>query len=212
MALYRTHCSNLTDDELILLDILFDVRCSIAFLRREVFREQFNCDSHNLDGSQLESAVERLIGEGILETSDHRSNETRSLQITPKGGRIWSEERAAIWELYGYETSKTLPNHREMVTFIGVSAECRDSFLDLWPRANAKHRAWVIEEYELIYWRRFHPVYVGVAIYDNPTEWEIDEYFEYVKQEEKRRQKMEQERRFWRFVKELQKFVANKQS
>ena len=62
MSLSRTKGTDLTDDQLILLDALFDSRCPVAFLRRNLFCQIFNRrEGHSLDDQSLDLVLDDMV-------------------------------------------------------------------------------------------------------------------------------------------------------
>ena len=135
--LFRTHRTFLTDDELILLDVLFKWRISFEALRRDDFALGFNCDSHNLDDVQLVEALARLCEEGFLRRKppfDHRVKKCGGwFEMTARGGELWNSERQPVWELFVSCRERPTLSGRTIVSRSGVSATvCRDSLHLYW--------------------------------------------------------------------------------
>lgn len=205
---YRTGKTWLTDDQLILLDVLFDKSTSLRLLRRESFMEQWNLEyTHALDDAALECNIRWLCEHGILEP-EHDGGRTR-LQMTRDGGELWSQERCPVWERYCIERYTTTARGRTLMSVMAVSAKVRDDFLDMWPQYPARRRTAVITDRPLIEWHPFARIYVGVATYKEPRQWAPAEYTIWAEQHRQHWAMLERERSWWRCVPELQRFVQN---
>ena len=62
----RTHATLLTDDELILLDVMFDCSAPLRMLRQSMLLDHWNRDPHNLDDHQLRDTMDQFCEAGIL--------------------------------------------------------------------------------------------------------------------------------------------------
>jgi hypothetical protein len=207
---FRTNRTWLTDDQLILLDVLFDVAVSFKRLRAEDFGERWNVRySHQLDDAQLQCALRWLCEHGVLEI-ERDADGTAFHRMTAAGGALWSEERCPVWERYCTERYKTTSRGRTLMTVTAVSAEVRDHFLSLWSPNHGRRRAVTISDGGLIRWHSFGQLFVGVTTYEgkNPWEatWETPQEFAAWRE---RQAKIECERTWWRCVSELQRFVPN---
>src|SRR3954469_12587919 len=89
--LYRSHVTDLSENELLLLDVLFSCNSSFECLSHENFKERWNCRSHNLDDTELHSTLHRLCDRGILDTDRHAG--VPYFRMTENGGHLWSLER-----------------------------------------------------------------------------------------------------------------------
>ena len=101
----RTGSSPLSDDEVMLLDALFDVRRAIDDLRRDGFRECTNLPyEHGLDDTELEAAVSRLHAAGLVRRTMRRRPSAGDgrmwLALTARGGALWTRERLPDWPRY----------------------------------------------------------------------------------------------------------------
>lgn len=205
---YRTGTTWLTDDQLVLLDVLFNGGTSLPFLDRDVFVEQWNLGyTHNLDDGQLECNIRWLCEHGVLEP--FRGEHSTCFRMTRDGGELWSRERCPVWERYCTERYKTTSRGRGQMTVLAVSAEVRDHFLALWPEYPARRKTAVIADRPLIGWHPFAQVYVGVATYEERYEWTPAEYLVWAEQHRLHRATLERERSWWRVVPELQRFVPS---
>jgi hypothetical protein len=203
---YRTGTTWLTDDQLVLLDVLFDVSASLHLLRRENFLEQWNLGyDHGLDDAALECNIRWLCEHGALEPQ--RDGDHTWFQMTGGGGELWSKERCPVWERYCTERYTTTSRGRTQMSVMAVSPEVRDHFLALWPEYPARRKTTVISDCPLIAWHPFPRVYVGVATYEERHQWTPAEYVVWAEQHHLHWAMLERERSWWRCVPELQRFA-----
>jgi hypothetical protein len=199
--LRRTHATVLSDDELILLDVMFDCRPPLRLLRRSVFRNQWNLCSHNLDDEQLRKTIDRFCEAGILVSESSSWGEEICLYygLTPHGGELWEAERTPIWDRYATERYGGYSSGRETVTIRALSASIRDDFwrvgndARMWDSDGGRVRFWEISRHVLIYWKNFATIYVAVAHIRDcyGCDWSL----------------YNARRTWWRNVEELQKFL-----
>jgi hypothetical protein len=130
--LKRTHTTSLTDDELILLDVMFSGGAPFRMLRQSVFTDQWNCPPHNLDDCQLGDTLDRFCSTGMLESDLVSFRDARQMYyyMTPHGGSSWESERTPIWDRYAMDTCWSLEGwaEKEIVFILAVSAGIRDDF------------------------------------------------------------------------------------
>lgn len=205
---YRTGETWLTDDQLVLLDVLFDGGACLSLLRDEDFSERWNLGyGHALDDVALECNIRWLCERGILALDGNA--EHVSIRMTPEGGALWSRERCSVWDRYCTSRYETVSRGRTLMTVRAVSREVRDQFLTLWPASPARRKTTVIFDDPLIAWQPFSPVYAGLATYDERDDEDCSPE-QSVRQAEQRLRhwvKLEQARSWWRSVPELQRFV-----
>ena len=203
---YRTGKTWLTDDQLVLLDVLFDGGASLRFLRRENFLERLNLGyAHALDDPALECNIRWLCEHGVLEP--HRRGGGTYFRMTRDGGELWSRERCPVWERYCTERYTTTSRGRALMSVMAVSPEVRDHFLVLWPMYPARRKTAVISYRRLIGWYPFPRVYVGIATYEERQKWTPAEYAVRAEQNRQHWAMLERERSWWRCVPELQRFL-----
>jgi hypothetical protein len=203
---YRSGKTWLTDDQLVLLDVLFDAGTSFRLLRRENFLEQWNLGyAHALDDASLECNIRWLCEHGVVERECDGSRTW--FHMTRDGGELWSQERCPVWERYCIERYKTISRGRTLMSVMAVSPKVRDDFLALWPQYPARRRSAVVADHPLIGWHPFPRIYVGVATYKEPHEWTPAEYAVWAEQHLQHWAMLERERTWWRCVPELQRFV-----
>jgi hypothetical protein len=206
---YRTGETWLSDDQLVLLDALFKgYKTAVRLLRRSSFNAQWALGyAHELDDTALKSNIRLLCEHGVLAIK-HDCDETR-LQITCEGGELWSRERCPVWERYCTDRYKTTLRGRTLMSVRAISPQMRDEFLDLCPQRPARCKTAVLGSCTLIHWRPATPIYVGVATYEEPCEWTPEEFTEWAEQERQHLTTVEQNRSWWRTIRELQRFVPH---
>src|SRR5437867_407372 len=85
----RTRSTGLTDDELILFDVMFDGGRCFESLRHSGFTERCNYPSHGFDDEQLRTTLRRFVDSGLLaEEVSQVCKGTSCFQLTPCGGRL----------------------------------------------------------------------------------------------------------------------------
>jgi hypothetical protein len=105
----RTNATDLSNDELLLFDFLFDKSLSFHHLRIEDYSFHMNClYSHSLNDADLELALTSLVARGFLncrvgkiwrmETRDYVNGNIYSM--TESGGHLWELERLPDWDRY----------------------------------------------------------------------------------------------------------------
>ncbi len=195
--LYRTNTAWLSDDQLLLLDALFDTGTSLSMLHRDGSLKQFNFGyTHSLDDAALEGNIIQLCEQRVLESQCDQNSTW--YKMTGTGGELWSQERCPVWEKYCTERYKTTLCGRTQLSVVVASPEVRDHFLSQWPETSARRKKAVIADRPpLIEWRSFEQVYVGVATYDQHCPHSSTDHWTM----------LERERSWWRSVSELQKFV-----
>ncbi len=117
----RTHATNLTADELILFDVLYDLQYPFDVLLREDFCEIINLPEehrHSLNGEKLWRVLDTLIARGLAQAHSLRwpLGERTHYGLTPDGGRLWELERQPDWNLFvSYESwSEEMPDGEEI--------------------------------------------------------------------------------------------------
>ena len=105
----RTNVTELTSDELLLFDFLFDKTLAFHHLRMVDYSFHMNCPySHGLDDQALQSTLTSLVVRGLIQ---HKTGplwriETRSYvkgdlyAMTEAGGKLWELERLPDWNRF----------------------------------------------------------------------------------------------------------------
>jgi hypothetical protein len=203
---YRTRRTWLTDDQLILLDVLFSRGTFFTYLRREGFSAQWNLGySHSLGDDALRCNLRWLCEHGTL--AAQADGDQTVFRMTPAGGDLWSQERCPIWDRYCIECYRTTSRGRTMMTVYAVSPRVRDEFLALWPLYPARHPTVTIPDRGLIAWHPFGQLHAGVATYHEPLQWTLEEHRAWLERYREHESMLERRQSWWRYVEELQRFV-----
>ena len=204
--LFRSNSTSLSDNELLILDVIFDGGATPSMLRQQHFVEQWSAPSHSLSDDELKSTLRRLLKSDVLESRSHSSG--RYVAMTPAGGKLWSAERCPVWNRYCTDRYPAVIRDRVIMSVTAVAASVRDDFLRLWPENRARLKRVTIRDPGMIAWHPFPNVHVGLASYaDQPDSMSPDEYHLWVDKHRAHIERVESERTWWRTVRELQKFV-----
>jgi predicted transcriptional regulator len=96
----RSGKTPLSDDELIILDALFDGARPLGTLYREKFSEIHNLPyRHDLSRNEVTETVRKLELQGILHSEEGQSRGTY-FSLTEEGGRLWEREREPDWTCF----------------------------------------------------------------------------------------------------------------
>ncbi|MEO1527243.1 MAG: hypothetical protein AAFX06_17525 [Planctomycetota bacterium] len=98
----RTGETDLTDDELLLLDMLFDRNARGDQLSSAVYELHMNCGyNHSLDDDQLLETLSSLRSRNVLRLIGNTSTtETPVYSLTESGGGLWEQERRPDWRAF----------------------------------------------------------------------------------------------------------------
>lgn len=205
---FRTKATSLTDNELFLLDVLFESGAFARMLRRRGFQEQWNSPSHTLSDVEVKETIKRWKREGVLSVERHPLGPY--VKLTPKGGKIWEEERCPDWKRFCKDRYPSSRDGRPIVLVKCVSKEICHDFLRVSLEKPLQIKTKTVKDRGLINWRTFDKLYVGIAFFD-------DELFEENSLDFETRQvrlrsylnNVEENRTWWRTVFELQKFIEH---
>jgi hypothetical protein len=176
--LSRTLETDLTDDELILFDIMFDGGTSFRLLRREGFEQQWNRRSHNLTDAELLETLEKLVKLDYLRTESDQGVEY--FKLTSIGGYVWERERVPAWDRYATDRYGQTKSGRPVVKILATTQQSRDDFWQIgrevgfFAYANGRTKQAVIRNHRLIPWKSFSSLYVWIAVLDgwhSLTDW-----------------------------------------
>jgi hypothetical protein len=106
--LKRTNETDLTEDELLILDALFEANNTYKSLRKKNYALYNNLPySHNLDDRELRYSIKSLLQRGIIfsKTEACTDRKTESYGLTNKGGNLWERERKPMWDSYCIDSS-----------------------------------------------------------------------------------------------------------
>ena len=129
----RTNATNLSDDELLLFDLLFDKSAHFDQLRSDVYPFHMNCSySHCLNNADLELTLASLEARGLLNCRvgkiwriDIRDYvDGKIYALTESGGHLWELERLPDWDRY-LTTSQWMlgTNNRGMIRIVCPNEE-----------------------------------------------------------------------------------------
>lgn len=204
---YRTNSTWLSDDDLILFDVIFARGTLIRLLRRRSFREQWNLGyNHNYTDAELKLRLRELWKHRVIEV-ESRNNRTY-LRMTAEGGRLWSEERCPVWERFCTERIKTTSQGRSLMSVVAVSPGVRDDYLRVWSPKESRRRVTAICNFGLVSWRSFPTLHVGIATYFERLPQTPDEIAIYRQWYFGHQARAQNDRSWWRSVPELQRFIT----
>ena len=138
--LERTNKTNLSEDELIIFDVLFASNVPIVALKGgDDFSLIFNYCSHNLDIDELVDTINSFVSREFVHLELTAIKRTKRIitfvGLTEKGGKLWEEERGPDWEKYVIDSSSdengvweltiSSPSLETAKDFIITSHECK---------------------------------------------------------------------------------------
>ncbi len=180
---HRTGITQLTDDELLLFDFMFDKHVEQRHLERDSYAFHMNVRyNHNLDSEHLRESLAHLAAQGLV-LATPREGITR-YSLTPLGGRQWELERRPRWDDYCEESERTLCSGRTAMTVLSPSRATAETFWDigvksrLWKMGDGRRQYWRIRNHRLIPWRDFSAIHVLAArgaSYTHEADWETYE-------------------------------------
>jgi len=95
----RTGVTDLSDDELLLFDFLFDKSAAAGFFRQDRYALHLGVGySHGLDDQQLTGVLDDLCRRGLLLIDFGITG--YAYELTAAGGELWELERRPIWDRY----------------------------------------------------------------------------------------------------------------
>lgn len=216
----RTHQTALTDDELVLLDALFDKHVYFEHLQADGFHDTFFLGyTHGLSDDHLQRTLDRWVAEAILRTYPHTEGlrpvsklwGRTKYALTAAGGRLWELERQPKWDRYctdsywkDEETGEwwiavESPSQATARAFLEVPTRCGEESYDL-DRATTVTRGGD----SLLSWKTFPKVYEVRA----PESAEgifggYDPEYDHPNNRARRRECVEDARTWWRDAAEL---------
>lgn len=205
--LQRTYKTSLSDDELILLDVMFDCGANGFLLRKEYFGNQWIHPPHQMNNSKLEECLQQLVVNGLYFITGLSNNDRfpgPCYALTPAGGDAWQSERKADWNRYATEQYDETPTGKTTVTILAISPETRDNFWTVgcesgfFNYSNGPVKRATISNTrnsQPIPWRHFPQLHVLVAVLDHWYSKDSSNYDEF-----------DAKRLFWRSAGELMKF------
>lgn len=206
---FRTHVTGLSDDELTLLDVMFDSIVVPNMLRRCNIYAQFLMEPHSLENADLEHTLTRFLREGIIRQTERYFRDQQYIAITPYGASLWSSERCPVWERFCVDRIFSEVGERRGMSVCAVSATIRDDYLRIAHR-NIQHlKRAIIRDIGLLEWKSFERLHVGLVVYRVPKLPAVqtqDSVLAFTEERWRHIRHTERDRTWWRCVGELQKF------
>lgn len=200
---FRTGKTELTNDELILFDVIFDGSCPVNSLRKEKFADWFNTKPHTLSDKQLKETLTKLNQKKLvrfIENQDSlekvtsrqfRKIKATFVELTSKGGRLWEKEREPIWGKYceGWMYSPFKDENKMLMEVVSPSLQTLNTFLKAskdigFNGLTEDHEiTFVVEKRKFIVgirWKRFEELHTATitGVYDENTLVDWDKYYE----------------------------------
>lgn len=189
--------TNLTDDELILMDALFDQRRTMKQLRAVNFGEAINFPPeyiHQLDDYDLRDVMASLVARGWVDIEKGDGRTTYGL--TAAGGELWERERQPDWDRYVRSSSwceRIEGLDQWLAEVMSPSVEIAAAFYSSDRDVKIyKTGLTILDDYPLLYWKTFPTVYQILAPYSPLMDWPSVDWEVY-----------EQNRVWWRDLMEL---------
>lgn len=181
-------------------------------LRRKGLKSRFN-QAHSLTNFELAATIERFCEEGLITRINNFCDGDVRYQITESGGHLWEMERCPVWDKFGFDRIPWARQRKEMTSFVAASVEACESFIELMCPPQARRRFWTIRNFELLSWRTFTHLHVGVAVYNTPDcilvndQATAERLVARLAGYEEKWSRIEEQRLWWQSVGQLQKFV-----
>ena len=205
---YRTNVTELTDDELSLLDVMFDGGVAISMLRQCNIGLQFNVRPHSLDDESLKQSLKRFHQQGIVEPLEFRHRNRRYITLTSHGVSLWESERCPNWERYCTDRECATVRDKTIMSVRAVSPDIRDDYLRIAVEKPIRLKKTTINDNGLIKWKYFDRLHVGLASCYEPNDVSVDNYHVWIQERRNYIMMVERERTWWRTAWELQKFTS----
>jgi hypothetical protein len=146
----------LDDDDLTLIDPMFDAYVSEAALQSSEYAEMFNtANSHALSAARVHEKLARLQEGGLVTT-----NASGRYGLTPAGGDAWEKERTPNWDLYCVASEDWAGNELRAIEITAFSRDEGRRFLELsiecglCPPNAIDSVKWIVPRQSRIYWKR----------------------------------------------------------
>jgi hypothetical protein len=106
----RTGDSDLSDDELLVFDMLFDCNASADQLSASVYGIHMNCEyNHSLDDGELSETIASLLSRNLIRPVGKSANSPAIVySLNESGGKLWELERRPAWNHYVTTSQKEL--------------------------------------------------------------------------------------------------------
>jgi hypothetical protein len=156
----RTGASPLSDDELLLFDVMFDGNAPMGMMRRTGYRVHMNVRyAHTLSDADLVHVLDSLIQRGLVRR--HCERDGMYYGLTRAGGERWESERRPDWSLHLRDVYGQMRSGMKTLVVCSPSCETAERFLETARRvgwrdfSRARTRHWSFPNYSLIPWKRF---------------------------------------------------------
>ena len=106
----RTGESELTDDELLFFDFMWDCYVPFRFFDQQQYSVHMNClYTHQIDSADVAAALQSLLTRKLIQS------ESDTYTLTPTGGLLWELERRPDWDLFVSTLSSWNPRRFRIV-------------------------------------------------------------------------------------------------
>lgn len=177
--LSRTYKTNLIEEELLILDVLFDSSDTFESLAKENYARWHNLPySHDLETDILRNRIEKLISGGIINSYTSGHSDRIFYALTETGGNLWEVERAPDWERYCTDSSTInergawiLTVESPSITTAKAFVNCaRDCHLYEFDPDEVRTTTQINKEMTTVHWRTFSTLYsMSVTTYPLPN-------------------------------------------
>ncbi len=162
---FRSGQTNLSEDELLILDILSKYEVSFRMLGQNGVNPCFGFKPHTMDKSTLAETIRKWLGKGIIRISEY-SCESQIFELTNLGGELWEAERKPVWERYCSEHYGSSRKGRVSMTVQAVSRHICEDFLKMWLPNEGRKKILTIRDKRFLYWKSFGTISVGLMSYE----------------------------------------------
>jgi hypothetical protein len=163
----RTSVTDLSDDELLLLDFFFDKRSVAGLARQNKYPVHMNVPySHGLDDQQLRDTLKSLYQRQLLARYVFEGD--FAYEMSPAGGALWELKRQPIWDRYCEILEKPLRpndwNGSQLMTVLSPSLQTVQDYVEKALATGAskakdfppKSRYRLLQRFRLdVYWKEF---------------------------------------------------------
>jgi hypothetical protein len=120
----RTGNSDLSDEELLLFDMLFDSNATAAQMSSTNYPCHMNCGyNHSLSDADLSCTIDSLLSRNLIRLIGNSSDSTAPIySLTESGGERWEVERRPDWNRY-VTTLQSGPGTHLMGSIVALCVE-----------------------------------------------------------------------------------------
>jgi hypothetical protein len=155
----RTHATDLSDDELLLFDFMFDCKTPAHYLMAKAYPDHLNTPyTHGLSDAELEAALDALVACGLVVRSTSCVGAGWVFGLSPEGGGMWERERRPDWSLYVRDSAEFTDQETECVSIVSPSQQTVRQFLTaasdcgLWTPLDEPREDWTTDT-DLVPWK-----------------------------------------------------------